>query len=123
MVKNHKLAQSLSDISIGKFNEILEYKARRNGVNVLRIGQFEPSSRMCTCGVINKGLKLSDRTWSCKSCGATHSRDKLAANNIKKFAFSKNNTAGIVGFQACGDEGLLLSTKQEAQPIGSAVGG
>jgi len=38
----------------------------------------------------------------------------LAANNIKRFAFSKNNTAGIVGFQACGDEGLPLSTKQEA---------
>ena len=47
----------------------------------------------------------------------------LAANNIKRFAFVKNNTAGIVGFQACGDEGLPLSEKQEAQPIGSAVGG
>ena len=35
----------------------------------------------------------------------------------------KNNTAGTVGFQACGDEGLPLSAKQEAQPIGSAVGG
>jgi hypothetical protein len=47
----------------------------------------------------------------------------IAANNIKMFAFVKNNTAGIVGFQACGDEGLPLSAKQEAQPIGSAVGG
>jgi len=47
----------------------------------------------------------------------------LAANNIKRFAFVKNNTAGIVGFQACGDEGLPLSAKQEAHPIGYAVGG
>ena len=123
MIKNHKLAQALSDISIGKFNEILEYKAKWNGVNILRIGQFEPSSRMCTCGIINKDLKLSDRVWTCKSCGVKHDRDELAANNIKRFAFSKNNTAGIVGFQACGDEGLPLSTKQEAQPIGYAVGG
>lgn len=124
MIKNHKLAQALSDISIGKFNEILEYKAKWNGVNILRIGQFEPSSRMCTCGVVNKELKLSDRVWTCKSCGVTHDRDKLAANNIKKFAFINiKNTAGIVGFQACGDEGLPLSEKQEAQPIGSAVGG
>ena len=124
MIKNHKLAQALSDISIGKFNEILEYKAKWNGVNILRIGQFTPSSRMCTCGVVNKELKLSDRVWTCKACGVTHERDELAANNIKKFAFINiNNTAGIVGFQACGDEGLPLSEKQEAQPIGSAVGG
>ena len=47
----------------------------------------------------------------------------LAANNIKRFAFVKNNTAGIVGFQACGDEGLPLSEKQEAQPIAYGVGG
>ena len=123
MIKNHKLAQALSDISIGKFNEILEYKAKWNGVNILRIGQFEPSSKMCTCGVINKELKLSDRQWVCQSCGELHNRDLLAANNIKRFAFVKNNTAGIVGFQACGDEGLPLSMKQEAHPISFAVGG
>lgn len=123
MIKNHKLAQALSDISIGKFNEILEYKAKWNGVNILRIGQFQPSSKICTCGVINKELKLSDREWICQSCGEIHDRDELAANNIKRFAFSKNNTAGIVGFQACGDEGLPLSVKQEAHPISFAVGG
>lgn len=111
MVKNHKLAQALSDISIGRFNDILEYKAKWNGVNILRIGQFEPSSKMCTCGVINKELKLSDREWVCQSCGEIHNRDLLAANNIKRFAFVKTNTAGIVGFQACGDEGLPLSEK------------
>ena len=124
MIKNHKLAQALSDISIGKFNEILEYKAKWNGVNILRIGRFQPSSKMCSCGEINKELKLSDRVWTCKACGVTHDRDELAANNIKKFAFINiNNTAGIVGFQACGDEGLPLSEKQEAQPIANGVGG
>lgn len=124
MMKNHKLAQALSDISIGKFNEILEYKAKWNGVNILRIGRFQPSSKMCSCGEINKELKLSDRVWTCKACGVTHDRDELAANNIKKFAFiNLKNTAGIVGFQACGDEGLPLSEKQEAQPIANGVGG
>lgn len=53
----------------------------------------------------------------------THKRDLLAANNIKRFAFVKNNTAGIVEFQACGDKGLPLSEKQEAQPIAYGVGG
>jgi len=84
MMKNHKLAQALSDISIGKFNDILDYKAEWFGCNILRIGQFEPSSKMCSCGVINKELKLSDRNWVCKSCGTIHNRDLLAANNIKK---------------------------------------
>ena len=115
MIKNHKLAQALSDISIGKFNEILEYKAEWNGVNILRIGQFEPSSKMCSCGAINKELKLSDRFWTCKSCGVKHHRDYLAATNIKRFAFiNLKNTAGIVGINACGDEGLPSSMKQEA---------
>ena len=71
MIKNHKLAQALSDISIGKFNKILEYKAKWNGVNILRIGQFEPSSRMCTCGVVNKELKLSDRNGFVNPVGDT----------------------------------------------------
>lgn len=96
MVKNHKLAQALSDIAIGKFNELLEYKAKWYGKNILRIGQFEPSSRLCTCGEINREMKLSDRVWTCKKCNATHDRDQLAANNIKRMAFHSlnKNTAG-----------------------------
>ena len=48
-----------------------------------------------------------------------HKRDLLAANNIKRFAFVKNNTVGIVGINACGDNGLLLSVKPEAtSPLG-----
>lgn len=115
MMKNHKLAQALSDISIGKFNELIDYKAKLKGVNILRIGQFEPSSKMCTCGVINSQLKLSDREWVCESCGEVHDRDLLAANNIKRFAFSKNSTVGTTGFQACGDVTLVMSEKQEGR--------
>jgi len=115
MVKNHKLAQAISDVSWSTFNEYLDYKASWCGKNVLRIGQFEPSSKMCSCGLINKDLKLSDRTWTCSSCKTTHDRDLLAANNIKRFAFVKNKTTdGTSGCQACGDEGLPLSMKQEA---------
>ena len=96
MVKNHKLAQALSDIAIGKFNELIEYKAEWYGKNILRIGQFEPSSKLCTCGEINRELKLSNRTWTCKKCNTTHDRDQLAANNIKRMAFHSlnKNTAG-----------------------------
>lgn len=94
MMKNHKLAQQLSDISIGTFNQMIDYKADLYGINILRCGQFEPSSKMCSCGVINNSLLLSQRVWKCNSCGKTHQRDLLAANNIKKFCFIKLNTVG-----------------------------
>lgn len=103
MVKNHHLAQALEDIAISRFNTLLEYKAKEYGVNILRIGRFEPSSKMCTCGYINHDLTLSMRTWKCPVCGAVHDRDLLAANNIKRFAFNKLNTAGTAGIKACGD--------------------
>ena len=103
MIKNHHLAQALEDIAINRFNTLLEYKAKKNGVNILRIGRFEPSSKMCTCGYINHKLTLSMRRWKCPVCGAVHDRDLLAANNIKRFAFNKLNTAGTAEIQACGD--------------------
>ena len=116
MMKNHKLAQSLSDIGIGKFNELINYKSEWFGTNVLRIGQFEPSSKMCSCGTINKELKLSQRIWTCNSCGITHDRDVLAANNIKHFAFTKNNTAGTAEIHACGDMMDVSLSAQETKP-------
>lgn len=90
MIKNHKLAQALSDVAFGTFNQLIERKAKEQGKNIIRIGQFEPSSKLCTCGIKNNELKLSDRIWTCKSCGETHDRDLLAANNIKRFAFVKS---------------------------------
>lgn len=89
MIKNHKLSQAIQDVSIRKFNDILNYKAVLNGNNILRIGTFEPSSKTCNCGVVNKELKLSQRTWKCTHCNEVHDRDNLASNNIKKFAFLK----------------------------------
>ena len=100
MLKNHRLAQSLSDISIGTFNAYMDYKAEWYGKNIIRIGRFEPSSKMCSCGHIHSGLKLSDRVWTCPACGAVNQRDLLAAQNIKKFAFKQNNTARIAEIYA-----------------------
>ena len=104
MIKNHHLAQALSDIAIGRFNELIEQKAEWYGVNILRIGRFEPSSKMCSCGYVYKDLKLSQRVWTCPSCGRRNQRDLLAAQNIKVFAFNKrHNTAGTAEIHACGD--------------------
>ena len=89
MIKNHKLARSISDVSWSNFRTLLEYKCDLYGKNLLVIGRFEPSSKMCTCGYINKDLTLADREWTCPICNKHHDRDILAANNIKKFALSK----------------------------------
>ncbi len=122
MVQNHNLAQAISDVSWGEFNRMLEYKAEWYGVNILRIGRFAPSSKTCSCGVINKELKLSDRVWECKSCGRVNERDHLAARNIKKFAL-KDYSGQELSVEPVEMSALVESMKQEAQPIGSAVGG
>ena len=123
MVKNHNLAQAINDVSWSTFVSMLEYKADWYGKNILRIGQFAPSSKTCSCGVINKDLKLSDREWTCKSCGTTHDRDILAACNIKSFAL-KNILSGEHRLKNQDELPTLVGVlTPEAQPIGYAVGG
>lgn len=89
MVKNHCLAKAISDCGWSQFKEFLCYKCEWYGRNLIEIGRFEPSSKMCSCGVVNTELKLSDRDWTCDSCGVTHDRDVLASQNIKRFGLIK----------------------------------
>ena len=94
MVKNHCLAQSITDASWGTFVTMLEYKANWYGKNILKIGRFDFSSKICSCcGSINKELELKDREWTCKSCSTLLDRDLNAAINIKNFAL-KNYVSG-----------------------------
>ena len=86
---NHKLAQAIGDAGWGMFVEFLNYKAAWYGKNILQIGRFEASTKICSsCGRTNKNLTLADRAWICP-CGASHDRDINAAINIKNFAFKK----------------------------------
>jgi putative transposase len=97
MVKNHKLAQSISDVGWGAFETFLRYKSSNRGNKIIQIGRFEPSSKMCGCGVMNQDLKLSDRIWKCSICGAENDRDLLAARNILKFGLINKTSKGIAG--------------------------
>jgi putative transposase len=89
MMKNSRLSRAIADVSWFSFKEMLSYKCKQTGKNLLVIGKFEPSSKLCPCGQLNNDLTLKDRNWTCKYCKVTHDRDLLAANNIKHFAFIK----------------------------------
>ena len=83
MVKNHSLARSLHDASIGTAIRMIEEKAERYGKVVVKIDRWFPSSKTCSdCGHIVEKLPLSVREWACPECGAIHDRDANAAANI-----------------------------------------
>ncbi|MDD2439861.1 MAG: IS200/IS605 family element RNA-guided endonuclease TnpB [Methanosarcinaceae archaeon] len=95
MLKNHWLAQAISDSSWSFFVTKLEYKAEWTGKTILRIGTFEPSTKICNiCGFHNSKITLKDRGWKCPLCGTFHDRDINAAINIKKFALQDQNLIG-----------------------------
>jgi len=84
MVKNHNLAESISEMNFGEFRRMLEYKANWYGRIIVKVDRFYPSSKTCNhCGYIKKDLKLSDRQWTCPICGELIDRDYNAACNIK----------------------------------------
>ena len=127
MVKNHKLSKHIADASWGNFVTLLQYKCDWYGKELVKVNRFYPSSKTCgDCGWINQELKLSDREWTCKSCGVVHDRDVNASRNILKEGL-RNKSAGTVDYT----DGVSNKTsakkhktmKSEAQPISSAVGG
>lgn len=89
MLKNRRLAKAIANVSWSKFVELLAYKCDWYGVNLLKIGRFEPSSKLCPkCGTINQELTLANREWVCSNCRGEHDRDINAAINIKRLGLN-----------------------------------
>ena len=83
MLRNHKLARSISDVSWSEFIRQLKYKANWYGRKVVRVPISYPSSKTCSsCGNIKETLKLSERIYKCECCGLEIDRDYNASMNI-----------------------------------------
>jgi putative transposase len=83
MLRNHRLARSISDAAWSQFVEFCQYKGEWYGCTVEQVDRFLPSSKTChVCGFKNDDLELSDRQWQCPNCHSVLDRDKNAAINI-----------------------------------------
>src|SRR5699024_6227767 len=83
MLRNHKLAKSISDVSWSMFVAKLQYKADWYGKQVVKIDRWYLNSQISSSCGLNSGKKTFDiRYWECE-CGAKHDRDINASINIK----------------------------------------
>ena len=51
--------------------------------------------------------------WTCPQCDSVNDRDLLAANNIKRFAFCKNNTAVAAEINTCVNMNHIVDSYQK----------
>ena len=101
MLKNHRLAQAMSDVGFHELRRQLDYKTAWNGGELAVIDRWFPSSKTCSnCGQIDSDHTLGDHTYVC-DCGLELDRDHNAAINILKNAL---HTASSAGIHACGDQ-------------------
>ena len=85
MVKHRRLARSIADAGWGVLAEMLAYKCRWYGSELVRADRFLASSKTCSrCGLIKRLLNLSDREFVCDGCGETINRDLNAARNLAR---------------------------------------
>ena len=104
MIKNHRLAKSIADVSWYELTRQIKYKSDWYGRQYVKINTYYPSSQTCNCcGYKYTATKdLSVRYWICPNCGTYHDRDENAANNIlaegKRIVASLNTISNSVEF-------------------------
>jgi len=113
LMQNRKLARAISDMGLGRFRQMLTYKAAASGAHVIvadrwcsprlrrRSGaQFNvplPSTKLCRCGVVNDAITLADTVFVCAACGFTDDRDFHAADNLEAYPrlVGNDNACGL----------------------------
>ncbi|OTP11012.1 IS605 OrfB family transposase [Enterococcus sp. 10A9_DIV0425] len=83
MLRNHKLAKSISDVSWSSFVTKLQYKADWYGQEIIKVDKWFPSSQICSeCGYNDGKKPIEIRKWTCPICHTHHDRDINASINI-----------------------------------------
>ena len=89
MVKNLHLAESIADASWSTLVQYTTYKAESAGKEVVLVDPRYTSRTCSRCGWKKESLKLSERTFTCDSCGLEIDRDLNAAINIHNLGLKK----------------------------------
>uniref|UniRef100_UPI0025E0220D RNA-guided endonuclease InsQ/TnpB family protein n=1 Tax=Methanohalobium sp. TaxID=2837493 RepID=UPI0025E0220D len=107
LVKNNRLAKSISDVSWNKLIQHVTYKSAERGKIVDKINPNNTTQVCFHCGTKKKEkLKLEDRTFHSSNCGLEIDRDFNAAINIltkSSHYDSAKHTVGLAGMNGCGD--------------------
>ncbi len=97
MLKNHRLARAMADMSFGEFRRQLESKAAQRGKTVVVVNRWYPSSKICSaCGYKMPKMPLAVREWTCPQCQTHHDRDINAAIHVRIVAESSVRSSSPV---------------------------
>jgi putative transposase len=125
-LRNGRHSRSISDAGWAEFRRMLEYKCQWYGCRLVVTPRDFASSKTCfPCGARNAALALSDRAWTCPSCGAVLDRDLNAARNLVAWYETNSTTGSSPGSHASGDSASTPpvvvaragSSKEEANAI------
>ena len=104
MSQSLNFGKSVYDNGYGMLRNMLLYKLNDQGKILVKVDKFFPSSKRCShCHEVNHELKLSDREWTCRSCGTHHDRDKNSCRNLL------DEGKDILNRWASGDSSLILA--------------
>ena len=117
MVQNRTLARAISDMGLGRFRQMLTYKAATYGCEVIVADRWFPSTRLCVCGVVNETMTLADRVFVCGDCGYSEDRDIHAAKNLERYPGLQGNSTlpESAALAPSHDDVKLCSVKEELQ--------
>jgi putative transposase len=117
MLGNRRLARRIAGVGMGELRRQVEYKAGWAGVHVA--DRWYPSSKTCSgCGVVKAKLRLSERTFTCDSCGFTLDRDLNAARNLVGLVEASSPSCGVTVNEPDGNPGKTSA----ALATGTATG-